>query len=176
MLYYDLFVSVKLCQDLSLAGNRKGMEKGSGTRSGLLWEVERLLDELNGELPQVLVMENVPQVHSEGENMKNFQMWLRKLESLGYQNYWKDINSKHHKIPQNRNRCFCVSVLGDYHYQFPKKERLDLRLKDFLEDNVDEKYYLSDAKVEYFVAHTIEQQEKGNGFTFNPIDIERERE
>lgn len=75
------------------------MEKGTGTRSSLLWEVERLLKECN-ELPQILLMENVPMVHS-SENIKDFEKWLLFLESLGYKNYWKDLNAKimaFHKI------------------------------------------------------------------------------
>ena len=134
------------CQDLSLAGKGKGMKKGAKTRSGLLWEVERILDECNN-LPQILLMENVPQVHSE-QNMNDFIDWQNKLESLGYQNYWQDLNAKDYGIPQNRNRCFMVSILGDYCYNFPKPFELKLRLKDMLEDEVDEKYYLSDKMIQ----------------------------
>ena len=123
------------------------MTKGSGTRSGLLWEVERLLDECT-ELPQVLLMENVPQVIGK-KNIKDFQSWRSKLESLGYSNYVQLLNSKDYGIPQNRNRCFMVSILGDWHYDFPKKTKLNLRLKDLLEDKVDEKYYVSDKAIKY---------------------------
>lgn len=140
------------CQDLSLAGKGRGFNKGSGTRSGLLWEIERILDECNGNLPQVLLMENVPAIHSVGENLDNFNLWLRKLESLGYSNYWKDLNAKEYgypqPIPQNRNRTFCISILGEYYYQFPRKQKLTLRLKDMLEDNADEKYFLSDKMIQ----------------------------
>ena len=86
------------CQDLSSAGLGKGMEKGSGTRSGMLWEVERILDELK-ELPQVLLMENVPEVIGTN-NIKHFAKWLEKLESLGYKCYWKILNAKDYGIPQ----------------------------------------------------------------------------
>lgn len=158
------------CQDLSLAGNQKGMQKGSGTRSGLLWEVERLLDECT-ELPQVLLMENVPQVIGK-KNIKDFQSWRSKLESLGYSNYVQLLNSKDYGIPQNRNRCFMVSILGNYHYTFPKKQKLELRLKDMLEDKVDEKYYLSDEMVEFFTANSKKQKELGNGFRFDPFERE----
>lgn len=161
------------CQDLSLAGNQKGMTKGSGTRSGLLWEVERLLDECE-ELPQVLLMENVPQVIGQ-KNIKDFQSWRRKLESLGYSNYVQLLNAKDYGIPQNRNRCFMVSILGEYHYEFPKKKKLELKLKDLLEDKVDEKYYLSDEMVNFFIANSERQKEKGNGFRFEPHERERER-
>lgn len=130
------------CQDLSLAGKQRGMEKGSGTRSGLLWEVERILDECE-ELPQVLLMENVPQVVGT-KNKEHFDKWVSKLEELGYSNYWEILNAKDYGIPQNRKRCFMVSILGNETYQFPKPFELKLRLKDMLEDEVDEKYYIND--------------------------------
>lgn len=131
------------CTDLSLAGKQEGMAKGSGTRSGLLWEVERLLNEID-ELPQVLLMENVPQVICE-----DFFEWCRFLENKGYKNYYKLMNSKNYGVPQNRNRCFMVSLLGDYLYEFPAPFPLEKRLKDVLEDKVDEKYYISDKAVKY---------------------------
>ena len=162
------------CQDLSLAGNQKGMQKGSGTRSGLLWEVERILDECN-ELPQVLLMENVPQVIGK-KNIADFQAWRKKLESLGYSNFVQLLNSKDYGIPQNRNRCFMVSLLGDWHYTFPKKKKLELKLKDLLEEEVDEKYYLSEDMLKYFLANNEKQKKLGNGFRFEPFERERERE
>lgn len=127
------------------------MDKGSGTRSGLLWEVERIIlecEELN-KLPNVLVMENVPDVHGT-KNMHNFAMWLERLEKLGYKNYWQDLNSRFYKIPQNRNRCFMVSILGDYLYEMPQEIGLDLRLKDLLDKNVEKKYYISNAQIQSF--------------------------
>lgn len=133
------------CQDLSVAGNGRGMEKGGGTRSGLLWEVERLLNECT-ELPQVLLMENVPQVHGK-KNIADFNKWIEFLESKGYSNYWKDLNAKDYGIPQSRNRCYMVSILGEYSYEFPGPVPLELKLGDMLEQDVDEKYYLSDKKI-----------------------------
>ena len=136
------------CQDLSLAGKGKGMEKGTGTRSSLLWEVERLLKECN-ELPQILLMENVPMVHS-SENIKDFEKWLLFLESLGYKNYWKDLNAKNYGIPQNRDRCYMISLLNsNCDYTFPQPIKLKLRLKDMLEEKVDDKYFLSDKMIKY---------------------------
>lgn len=142
------------CTDLSTAGKMAGMEKGSGTRSGLLWEVERLLKECD-ELPQVLLMENVPQVHGK-KNKASFDEWCEFLESLGYKNYWKDLNAKDYGIPQNRNRCFMVSLLGNYFYEFPQPIPLQLKLQDLLEDEVDEKYYISD-RVVYYLNKKVEQ-------------------
>ena len=144
------------CQDLSLAGKQKGMAKGENTRSGLLWEVERLLNECT-ELPQILLMENVTQVHGT-KNKEHFNEWIAFLESKGYSNYWKDLNAKNFGIPQNRNRTFMVSVLGDYTYEFPKEFPLQLRLKNMLEDSVDEKFYISDAKIDKIVNSNFGQE------------------
>ncbi len=159
------------CQDLSAAGNGAGMSKGSGTRSGLLWEVERLLTETarDYELPQVLLMENVPQVIGGGA-IADFVQWREFLEGLGYKNYTQLMNAKGYGIPQNRNRCFMISILGDYDYIFPPELPLQYRLKDLLERRVDEKYYLSDRTIEMFIEHTEKQQAKGNGFKFEPTD------
>ena len=165
------------CQDLSIAGRQAGMAKGSGTRSGLLWEVERILDELNPNLPQVLLMENVPMVIAE-KNIANFYDWRHKLESLGYSSYVQILNAKDYGIPQNRARCFMVSVLGEYSYQFPKKQKLEYRLADFLEpvEDVDEKYYLSEEMVKWYRENSNKQKDLGNGFRFEPVERERERE
>lgn len=142
-------VIVHNCQDLSLAGKCAGMEKGSGTRSGLLWEVERILSECENK-PQILLMENVTQVHGAG-NEEHFKQWLLRLEEMGYQSYWQDLSATEFKIPQTRNRTFMVSILGNYNYTFPKKTKLELRLKDLLEPEgaVDEKFYISDKMINY---------------------------
>lgn len=130
------------CQDLSLAGNQEGMKEGSNTRSALLWEVKRLLTETE-HLPQVLVMENVPQVISKN-NLSDFNKWIKFLESLGYSSLYSLQNATSYDIPQNRSRCFMVSWLGDYSYTFPKGTPLKYKLADMLESSVDAKYYLSE--------------------------------
>lgn len=162
------------CQDLSAAGLGKGMSKDSGTRSSLLWEVERILTECE-ELPQVLLMENVPEVHG-SKNVKHFAAWLQFLESIGYKNYWQDLNSKDFGVPQNRNRCFCVSILGDYRYVFPDKlsgdSRFDKRLKHVLEKEVDESYYLSNAIMDCLNLHKERNKANGNSFGWKPANIE----
>lgn len=134
------------------------MSKGSGTRSGLLWEVERILTEIrdsNGELPQILFMENVPQVHGK-KNIDDFEKWLWFLESLGYTNYWKDLNAKNYGVAQNRNRCFMFSFLGNYSYDFPQPIPLEKKLKDYLEDDVDEKYYINNEKAEKLIKKLVD--------------------
>jgi len=145
---YDYILTYSFpCQDLSLAGKGKGMSDTS-TRSGMLWEVERILTECKelGTMPQILLMENVPQVHG-ADNVEDFNKWQLRLEELGYKNYWQDLIATDYGIPQTRNRTFMVSILGDYNYTFPKPIPLKLKLKDMLEDNVDEKYYLSDKQI-----------------------------
>lgn len=141
------------CQDLSVAGKQKGMEKGSGTRSGLLWEVERILHECK-ELPQVLLMENVPQVHGK-KFMPDFQKWIASLESLGYHNFWQDLNAKDYGVAQNRNRTFMVSFLKDVDFHFPQPFPLTKTMKDYLEDEVDEKYYINNDKAQQLIEKLI---------------------
>ena len=122
------------------------MSKGQNTRSGLLWEVERLLNETEN-LPQVLLMENVPQVHG-SKNMRDFEEWMEFLEEKGYTNYWQDLNSRFFGVAQNRNRTFMVSLLGGLNYEFPRGFELKKKMVDYLEENVDEKYYISNEKTE----------------------------
>lgn len=150
---YDYILSYSFpCQDLSVAGKRAGM-KDNSTRSGLLWEVERILTECKelekegkGMMPTCLLLENVIQLHSE-QDLPHFIKWINRLEELGYQSYWEDLIGTEigypEPVPQTRNRCFMVSLYGDYVYNFPKPKPLKSRLKDLLEKNVDEKYYLS---------------------------------
>ena len=134
------------CTDLSKAGKQQGMSRTDGTRSGLLWEVERLLTEVE-RLPQILLMENVPDVLSP-KFISDFAEWISFLDDLGYISTYQVLNAKNFGIPQNRERCFMVSFLGDYYYDFPAPIPLEKRLKDVLEESVDEKYYLSDKAVE----------------------------
>ena len=131
------------------------MKKDSGTRSGLLWEVERLLNECT-ELPDILLMENVPQVHSE-QNKNDFDDWLSFLRSKGYHNFYKDLNSKNFGVPQNRDRCFCVSILSkDFvDYEFPNEIKLNYKMKDYLEKEVDEKFYINTPKANELIEKLI---------------------
>ena len=159
------------CQDLSLAGKRSGMETSQsegGTRSGLLWEVERILLERkreNLDLPGVLLMENVPEVVGT-KNDNHFYKWCNQLSKLGYQNYFKILNAKNYGIPQNRKRCFMISILGDYTYDFPKKLTLKHKLKDLLDKNVDEKYYLSKKMFNYLTGINQKESKYDRGSVF----------
>lgn len=159
------------CQDLSLAGKGKGMSDTS-TRSGMLWEVERILTECYdlGKLPQVLLMENVPQVHGT-DNVEDFNKWQLRLEELGYNNYFQDLIGTDYGIPQTRNRCFMISILGNYNYNFPKHIPLKLSLKDFLEKNVDKKYYISNDLMKH-IANTKKEHKEFTQYDRYNGDIE----
>ncbi|OUC52460.1 hypothetical protein B7939_00615 [Eggerthia catenaformis] len=150
------------CQDLSSIGLKQGMSKEKQTRSGLLWEVERLLDECI-ELPQILIMENVTQVHN-FKNKHDFDKWCNKLTDLGYINFWKDMNASDYGIPQSRNRTIMISILNaDYgSYRFEKPTQLKMILEDILEKNVDEKYYLSEKMLDCFLE--ISRRNKNSSF------------
>jgi len=136
----DLWTYSFPCQDLSMAGNMKGMKKG--TRSGLLHEVERLLEV--SEKPKYLLLENVKNLVSK-KFKKDFDKWCSKLEELGYRNYWKVLNAKDYGIPQNRERVFMVSILENKKFEFPEKIELKLLLRGFLEkeENVDKKRFIN---------------------------------
>ena len=107
-----------------------------------MWEVERLLKETPN-LPQVLLMENVTEVIG-AKNIKHFAEWQAFLEKLGYKNKWECLNSKDFEIPQTRNRCFMISVLGDYYYNFPNGKSLNYKMQDFLEPEVDSSFYFTE--------------------------------
>ena len=164
--YCDLLTYSFPCQDLSIAGHQKGINKD--TRSGLLLEVERLLLKAkeNGTLPKYLLLENVKNLVGK-KFIKDFERWLNFLNSLGYYSNWEVLNAKDYGIPQNRERIFVVSSLENMHYKFPNPVELKSKMKDLLEGKVDEKYYLSEQCLKYFT-----DTKNRNGFIrgekFNP--------
>ena len=136
------------CQDISIAGKQKGLfnEDGSLTRSGLFFDALKVIEHCK---PKVAIAENVKNLTSK-KFATQFKTVLKSLEDAGYNNYWKVLNAKDYGIPQNRERVFIVSIRKDVDnelFEFPKPYKLEKRLKDFLEPNVDEKYYLSDAQI-----------------------------
>lgn len=146
------------CQDISLAGKQQGMfnNDGSKTRSGLFFEALRIIEDTK---PKIAIAENVKNLVSKKFNAQ-FQAVLQSLEEAGYNNYWKVLNAKDFGIPQNRERVFIVSIRKDIDpgsFEFPKPFELKLRLKDMLEDEVDEKYFLSDKMIEYIIATDYKQ-------------------
>lgn len=150
------------CQDISNAGKQRGFAEGSGSRSSLLWECEKAIV---AKKPKWLLMENVKALVSE-KFMPDFQKWIDRLSELGYESTWKILNAKDFGIPQNRERVFMVSILNDDRmFHFPKKMKLEKRLKDVLEENVDEKYYLKEEQVQRIMEHTERHKALGNGFS-----------
>lgn len=135
----------KNCQDFSLAGKQAGGDKDSGTRSSLMYETIRIVEKLK---PNYVVWENVKNLLSK-KHRHNFDAYLQTMEQLGYDTYYQVLNSKDYLTPQNRERVFTISIRNDLDkdFHFPEKQPLKLRLKDLLDKEVDEKYYLSDTQV-----------------------------
>ena len=131
---FDLLTYSFPCQDISISGHQKGFAEGANTRSSLLWEVAKAI---RIKKPKYLLMENVKALCSK-KFMPDFQKWLDFLSEQGYSNRWKVLSAKNYGIPQNRERVFCISVLGDDTYQFPKPIELKKHIKDILENPIDE--------------------------------------
>lgn len=137
----DLITHGSPCQDFSLAGLQHGGDEGSETRSSLIWNTVEIVKHCQ---PKYVIWENVKNVLSK-KHKHNFDKYLKTLELLGYTNYWKVLNAKDYGVPQNRERVFVVSILGEHKpYEFPKPIKLEKRLKDILEIEIDDKYYLSE--------------------------------
>lgn len=145
------------CTDLSIAGKQAGMARGSGTRSGLLWEVERLLTECKnlGNLPDILLMENVTEVHGY-KNKSHFDEWVSFLDSLGYTSYLEDLNAADYLVAQHRERSIMVSILGNYNFKFPVGVPLNTCMADYLEDKVDEKFYVKSQKAYNLIVKLVD--------------------
>lgn len=144
---FDLFTYSSPCQDFSQAGKQAGGTEGSGTRSSLLWECRRAI---LAKRPKYLLMENVAALVSQ-KFIRLFNAWQLELESYGYRNFAKVLNAKDYGVPQNRERIFMVSVLDETaRYEFPDPMPLTIRLKDVLEKEVEERYYLSEQQIEAF--------------------------
>jgi len=145
--YCDLLTYSFPCQDLSIAGKQSGIKEG--TRSGLLFEVERLLSRMI-EKPKYLLLENVKNLISE-KFYNSYQDWLNKLSRFGYVNYSMLLNAKDYGIPQNRERVFCVSIRNDIDKFFwtPQKQKLEVFLFNLLEKNIDEKYFIKEKRINW---------------------------
>lgn len=140
-------LSVHNCQDVSISGHQKGLVKGK-TRSGLLYECEKIIEHCK---PKYLLLENVKNLVGK-KFIDDFQEWLKYLESLGYTNYWKILSASDYGIAQKRERVFCVSILGEHKpFEFPEPIPLDKCIRDYMDDNVDEKYYLSEEQINKFL-------------------------
>ena len=164
---FDLFTYSSPCQDFSQAGKQAGGTEGSGTRSSLLWECRRAI---LAKRPKYLLMENVAALVSQ-KFIRLFNAWQLELESYGYRNFAKVLNAKDYGVPQNRERIFMVSVLDETaRYEFPDPMPLTIRLKDVLEKEVEERYYLSEQQINTFNNHAERHGGVGHSFGWNPTD------
>ena len=151
----DLITHGSPCQDFSVAGKGRGGDEGTGTRSSLMWNTVAICEHCK---PKYVIWENVKNVLAK-KNIHNFEKYLDRMESIGYKNYHKVLNAKDFGVPQNRERIFVVSIRADIKkdFVFPIGFDNGIRLKDVLEDEVDEKYYISEDK-----ASKIITEYKGN--------------
>ena len=152
--YYKHFDNVDLishgspCQDFSIAGKQAGGDQGSGTRSSLMYETLRIVQDI---MPKYVIWENVKNLLS-SKHRHNFDQYIERMNEIGYNSYYQVLNAKDYGVPQNRDRVYTISIRKDIDkgtFKFPEKEPLLLRLKDVLEDEVEEKYYLSDSMKRY---------------------------
>lgn len=166
---FDLLFYSTPCQSISSAGLQHGFVEGSGTRSSIIWNVR---DAVKIRRPKFLCLENVKAMVS-GKFVGMFNLWQNELAKFGYANFAQVMNAKNYGVPQNRERIILVSIRIDDEgemprFHFPKPFPLKKRLKDVLEDNVDEKYYLSDERVQGLLESTQKESDRGNGFAFQP--------
>jgi DNA (cytosine-5)-methyltransferase 1 len=166
----DILIGGSPCQSFSIAGKRMGT---SCPRGNLIYEYFRIVEEVK---PKVFIYENVKgflsidkidKKEKYGETFKNF---VQSFKELGYTIYYEILNTKDYGVPQNRERIYIVGFRDEVEFEFTPKEELKLRLKDMLEDEVDEKYLLSEKLVSYFNEHKKKHEEKGNGFGWKPTE------
>ena len=171
--YTDLWTYGFPCQDVSLAGKKQGIIKGK-TRSGLLHEVERLLEvaKEEGTLPKYLILENVKNLLSE-RFKGDFEKWVEYLSDLGYETKWEKLTASDYGIPQKRERVFAVSIRKDLcrGFQFPTPVPLRVQYKDLLEENPHEKYFLTETFLKYCTNHE-ENHDHKLGLKFTPVPRE----
>lgn len=155
----DLIMHGSPCQDFSVAGKQAGGDEGSGTRSSLMYETIRIIEKLH---PKYIIWENVKNLLSK-KHKHNFDNYINKLDKLGYNSYYQILDAQDYGVPQHRERVYTISIRKDIDnktFEFPKKEELILRLKDMLEDEVDEKYYLDDERVKKIINSNFMQEKK----------------
>lgn len=137
---FDLLTHGSPCQSFSISGKQEGGDKGSETRSSLMWNTVEII---KSKKPKYVIWENVKNVLSK-KHVHNFELYIEELNNLGYTSYHKVLNSKDFKIPQNRERIFVISILGEHNaYEFSTGYKLEVKLKDVLEESVDEKFYMN---------------------------------
>ena len=165
----DILIGGSPCQDFSLAGLRKGI---SGNKGILIYEYIRVIEEVQ---PPIFIYENVKGMLSD-KNGRTIKDFVQAFRDMGYHCHYEVLNTKDYGVPQNRERIFLVGFKDSEHYynfSFAPKVKLEKRLKDILEDDVDEKYYLSKQFISGMKAHKERHKDKGNGFAFEPKEIDK---
>lgn len=174
---FDLMTWGFPCQDISVVGKQKGFvdEQGNQTRSGLYYDG---LGILKSKKPKISIIENVKNLT--GKKFANiFKQILSDLDEAGYNTYWKVLNAKNYGVLQNRERVFIVSIRKDIDnglFKFPEPFDSGIRLKDLLDKEVEEKFYLSKTIIDGFERHNKRHKVKGTGFLWKPIDVENSNE
>lgn len=150
------------CQDFSIAGKQKGADEGTGTRSSLMWNTVAICEHCK---PKYVIWENVKNVLSK-KHRHNFDKYLNEMDRIGYKNYYQVLNAKDYGVPQNRERVFVISIRKDIEkgFEFPKPFDKGIRLKDVLEDEVEEKYYIDNEKTRKLIS-----EYKGDLAILHPI-------
>lgn len=145
----DLIMHGSPCQDFSIAGRQAGGDEGSGTRSSLMYETIRIVEKLE---PKYVIWENVKNMLSKSHR-HNFEAYISRMEELGYRSYYKVLDAKDYGIPQHRERVYTISIRNDIEkdFEFPQAVPLKNKLKDVIDKNVDKKYLVSDAMMNYFM-------------------------
>src|SRR5690606_19800888 len=176
----DIYMTSPPCQAFSLAGKRKGADDKRGI---LFYNSHELIKKNN---PRYFIFENVKGLLSD-DSGKTFRRWVEYLggksingnpvlfphpESVPYHIYWKVLNAKDYGIPQNRERVFIVGIRDDddNNFRWPREQHLEKRLRDILEPEVDEKYYLSDKMINMLSVHADRHNDKGTGFAVDYKD------
>lgn len=169
------------CQSWSLSGKRQGFDDEQG-RGTIFFNI---LEILKAKKPACFILENVKGLlsHNEGQSFKaildslsssiNGQfLMFPYFDTLGYDVYWKVLNATDYGIPQNRERVFIVGFKKPVSFKFPEKQPLKLKLIDLLEDNPDQKYFLSEKAIQGLLNHKEKHKERGNGFGANILELD----
>lgn len=151
----DFIMHGSPCQDFSVAGKGAGGDKGSGTRSSLMYETIRIVDKLR---PKYVLWENVKNLLSE-KHRPNYFAYIKAMTNMGYKSFGRVLNAKDFGVPQNRERIYTLSIRAndDPQFEFPEPVPLTIRLKDILDEEVEEKFYLNDKQIKSFMESTFHQ-------------------
>lgn len=169
---FDIFSMTFPCQDFSYSGKRLGGDEGSGTRSALLWECEKAIAMKR---PKYVILENVKPL-MDINNEETFLKWQQRISKYGYVNFAQVLDAAQFGIPQHRERTFMVSILSDKddpnpQFKYPTRTGEVGNIYSYLEKDVDEKYYLSQAKCD--VLTKLIKSSKGKIINTNTRNTEK---